>query len=457
MQKSFNYTLIFMLSALGLTACGGSDGDDPVYSDAYLQFYNGSANSALTTMAEVDVSSLGAAAYGDVTTLLTLSSGERELEFFRTDADDKEILLEQMSIKLEDGKKSLIILSGDYESPSFAEHSFEREDLSDHFRLFVTSVIADQSSYDLYMSEAGAPFSAANMLGTINYQGFDELAYWAADSVSDDFDQGEYVLYLTLPGQSEPLFETPTINFIYDTEYVLVLRNTSGAIKNNIEVDLIINATTVGNYADADASSQYRLYNSLDNSGAIHLTLDGNNAGSSASLDIADNSVSEFNTITFGDYRLSATAAASNGLNFNNRLLTLNQGQSKAIILYQDAFNNLTSLSFLESTLPQVFDHQLSAVNLTPDFSDVDLYFVRKDETIETAEYRISSLDFAETKTLTLPSDYYELIAVYDDDNDTQVLLDRTELIGINQEHNYIITIEKTSLSPTGYQINLLH
>jgi hypothetical protein len=457
MQKSISYKLISILLALGLTACGGSDGDDPVYTDAYLQFYNGSANSALTTMGEVDESALGSASYGDATTLLNLSSGELDLEFFRTDADDKEILLDEMSIKLQDGQKSIIILSGDYESPSFVEHSFTREDLSDHFRLFATSVIADQSNYDLYMSEAGAPFSAANLLGTINYQGFDEMPYWAADSVSDDFDKGEYVFYLTLPGQSEPLFETPTINFVYDTEYVLVLRNTTGAIKNNIEIDLIINSTTVANYADADASSQYRIYNSLDNSGSIHLTLDGNGEDASESLDIADNSMSEFNSITFGDYRLSAQSADESGLGFNNRLLTLNQGQSKAIILYQDSDNKLTSLSLKESTLPQVFDHQVSAVNLSPDFSDIDLYFVRKDETIETAEYRISSLDFAETKTLTLPSDYYELIAVYDDDNDTQVLLDRTELIGINQEYNYILTIEKTALSPTGYQINLLH
>lgn len=457
MHKTYTYVLISIVSALGLSACGGSGGDDPVYTDAYLQFYNGSSNSALTTMAEVDESALGAAAYGDATTLLNLSSGDLELEFYRTDADDKEILLDELSIKLKEGQKSLVILSGDYESPSFVEHSFSREELSDHFRLFVTSVIAEQSSYDLYMSEAGAPFSAANLLGTINYQGFDEMPYWAADSDSEDFDTGEYVLYLTEPGQSEPIFETPTINFVYDTEYVVVLRNTSGAIKNNIEMDMIINSTTVGNYADADASSQYRIYNSLDNSGSLHLSLDGNNGGDSDSLDIADNSMSEFNAITFGDYRLSAQSADESGLSFNNRLLTLNQGQSKAIILYQDSDNKLTSLSIKESTLPQVFDHQISAVNLSPDFSDIDLYFVRKDETIETAEYRISSLDFAESRTLTLPSDYYELIAVYDDDNDTQVLLDRTELIGINQEYNYILTIEKTELSPTGYQINLLY
>ena len=81
---------------------------------------------------------------------------------------------------------------------------------------------------------------------------------------------------------------------------------------------------------------------------------------------------------------------------------------------------------------------------------------MRKDETIETAQFLISSIDPGEVKGVTLPSDFYELVAVFDDNEDTQILLDRTELLGINEEANYIITIEESADSPTGYKISLL-
>lgn len=67
---------------------------------SYLQFYNGSANSALTTVAIVDDGDLDSAAYGDSTTLIIVESGDVDLEFFRTDADDNdtEVLLERTEL-----------------------------------------------------------------------------------------------------------------------------------------------------------------------------------------------------------------------------------------------------------------------------------------------------------------------------------------------------------------------
>ena len=176
----------------------------------------------------------------------------------------------------------------------------------------------------------------------------------------------------------------------------------------------------------------------------------------STSIELAANGLSNFNTVDFGDYRLSAVLGGDASLSFNNRLVTLNQSESNAILLYLDADNNLTSLAFEESTLPQIYDHQIEVSNLSPDFFEVDLYFVRKDETIETAQYQLLGLDYADSRSLTLPSDYYELISVYDDNIDTQILLDRSELIALNVEANYIITIEKTLDSPTGYKISAL-
>ncbi len=245
-----------LISMFQLSACSSSsDDEEEVYVDAYLQFYNGSANSAATLMAEVDGNTLGTATYGDASSLITSGGGEVELEFYRIDADAQKVTLEEVTVDLSDSEKVLMILSGNYENPSFTEHRYEREDLEDHCRLFATSVISGSGTYDLYMSAAGEPFSAANLLGTMNYEQFDELTYWDPDTDSDDFDEGEYTLYLTDSGSNEPFFETATISFAFDTEYVLALRTTTGDIQGNVVLYIIINSSAVANYADEDATA----------------------------------------------------------------------------------------------------------------------------------------------------------------------------------------------------------
>lgn len=255
MQKQLLLSSILSLALL-LSACGTSSSDDSRDNDAYLQFYNGSANSAPTTMSEADGTNLGTANYSDATSVFSLRKGTLELDFFSTDADGHDVLIHQCEVTLRNGEKLLVVLSGDYESPSFKQYRIERQELDDHFRLLVTSLLPDGKSYDLYMSYGGAPFSAANFLASINYQNLDEMTYWEPDAVSTDFDAGEYVIYVTEVGQQTPIFASPIINFAYATEYVLALRTSTGAIQGNLEIDLLINSSLVTSYADAGATSQ---------------------------------------------------------------------------------------------------------------------------------------------------------------------------------------------------------
>lgn len=448
-----NGLLSFALISI-ISGCSSSDDTETPYTASYLQFYNGSSTSAFTYMRDSDGAELGGVSYADATTLYSLESGDMDVEFYRIDADDKEVNVADLSLNLADGQKSLIILSGNYEQPDFTVHQYTREDLDDHFRVFAISLDSEGASYDLYMSDAGEPFEAATFMANLSYNSLSELAFWGGDSDSEDFDLGDYTLYLTHAGETDVLFESATIGFNYETEYVLALRQSSGGVEGEVEVDMIINSSIVTQYADVDASSQYRIYNSL-NEEAVTLTLADNNDISHEEI-LAANSLSGFTQIDYGDYRLSGMAGTEETLSFNNRLVTLNQGETKAIVVYLDEEGALTSMSFDESNQPQIYDKQIQAVNLVPDYLDIDLYLVRKGETIETAEYRITSIDFGESKSLTLPGDYYELIAVYDSNDDTQVLLDRTELLGLTEDVNYIVTVEPDSTSPTGYKLALL-
>tara|TARA_B110000091_G_C13557263_1_gene366994 strand:- start:242 stop:418 length:177 start_codon:yes stop_codon:yes gene_type:complete len=58
-------------------------------------------------------------------------------------------------------------------------------------------------------------------------------------------------------------------------------------------------------------------------------------------MTLVANTLSDFSEVEFGDYRLTAVLG-DNG--FNNRLVTSNQGESKAVILYRDEEEKLNSI-----------------------------------------------------------------------------------------------------------------
>jgi len=453
-KPSIKLLTVFALLA-GLSACGGSSDDSSDYTYAYIQFYNASPNGATVTMREVDGDSFGYAPFGDSTTLVSTDAGEYDLEFIRTDSDDQEVLLHEMTVTLRKGYKTLIVLSGDFEQGEYIEYQFERTSMEDHFRLFVNNELVGQDEYDFYLAEDGDPFEAANLLGTVSYQELTEMTYWDGDDDSDDFDSGDYTIYLTAPGETEVLFESQTISFSYDTEYVLVLRDVSGAIRTGLSVDMVLNSSYVTNIADVDADSQYRIYNSTDYDAPLTVTFGGNDGEEDTEFTLSAGEISEFTEINYGDYRVTVTTSDGEATALTNKLITLNQGESKAIMIYE-ANEKLEAATFVESGLPQSYDKTVNIINLVSDFDNVDFYLVRNDETIDTADYYLMNLELGESNSIVLPSDYYEIIAVYEDDNDEQVLLDRTALYGFTEEENYIVTIEPADTA-TGYEINVLY
>ncbi|WP_137168142.1 DUF4397 domain-containing protein [Salinimonas lutimaris] len=445
---------MLLLLAVGLAGCGGSDSSSSDYSYAYLQFYNASPNGATVYMREVDGDSFGSAQFGDATALVSSDDGDIDLEFVRIDADDQEVVLDTMTVNLSTGYKTLIVLSGDFSNPEFTEYKLERETLDEHFRLFFNNLRVDGISYDVYMAEDGDPFEAANFLGTVGYLEQVEMTYWDPDEDSDDFDTDEYTLYLTLPGQNEVVFESQTLDFSYETEYLMMIRDVSGAIVDGLSVDAVLNSTYVTNITDVDASSQYRIYNSTNLADDITVTFGGNTSEEDKTFTLSASELSDFTSIDYGDYRISVSSPQAGISGLTNKLITLNQGQSKAIMIYNNN-GTLGAATFEESGLPQSYDKTVNFINLISDFDNIDFYLVRSDETIDTAPYYTLNLEFGENETLMLPEDYYEVIAVYEDDNDEQVLLDRTALTGFTEDANYMVTVEPADTA-TGYEIVIL-
>ena len=203
-------------------------------------------------------------------------------------------------------------------------------------------------------------------------------------------------------------------------------------------VDTILNSSTVTALTDVEADAQYRIYNSTNLTTALDVTFGGNTDEEDVAFSLDAGELSDFTAITYGDYRVTVTDTSGEYAALNNKLITLNQGESKAILIYEKD-GKLGAATFVEIGLPQAYDKTVNFINLVEDFDDVDFYLVRNDETIDTAEYDLQNLEFGESDSEVLPSDYYEVIAVYEDDNEEQILLDFLCSIQLYQHHSYLL------------------
>lgn len=439
------FAAILMTSVL--SACGSSsDGGSESYPEAYIQFYNVSPNSALTSLV-VDGDAVSSSTYGDTTALYTYEGGDYEVELSWEDSDGQDFVISEMDINLSNGQKTLLIMGGDFDAPDIVDFEFNRSELEDEFYIYGMSAISESVTYDLYIADSGAPFSAANFIANTNYMQPEQLQYW--DNSDDQFawPTGDYVLYLTEPGSEEVLFESQEVSFNFESDYFISVRNTTGANTDNLVIDIILNSTNSAAEQHVTATAQFRVYNALNDNVNLDIAIsDGVDEFTSS---VTGGQLSAFTSVEFGDYQISATSIDSQSnetqFNFDDRLMTLNQGDSKTVVVFEDPNLGLTSLTMDDSTLPQSFQHQVSIANLLPEFNDIDIYFVRNDETIDSAQYKTSGLDYADSRSITVPNDYYSIVVVYEDNLGIESLLFRSDLISFNEDAVYIVTIEPDS------------
>ncbi|WP_158971323.1 hypothetical protein [Paraglaciecola sp. L3A3] len=79
---------------------------------------------------------------------MSLTPGEFDLQLYRKDSDGNDVTVKDMSTELTENNKTLLVLSGDLSDPILNEYEFEVKQLEQHFRLFATSVVADEGSFD---------------------------------------------------------------------------------------------------------------------------------------------------------------------------------------------------------------------------------------------------------------------------------------------------------------------
>jgi len=450
---------IIFLSTLLFVSCNSSDDkddDNAKNEEAIFQFYNAAANSPLIkARAKENKTSYGAANYGDASSVVKANSEEETLEFYSTGDEGNDTIIEQKNFKFEKNEKTFVIIKGDVNNLEYVEKNIVRKELDKHFRLFAMSLVGNDS-YDIYMSENDKPFTDSNMLANLNNEQLQELVFWAGDNESEYFDAGKYTVFLTDPGKTDVLFQSREINFKFFTENVLIIRPSKGIIANQIEVAVVGNSSALIESTDINAKAQYRLYNSLNDNDALQVSLSNSGNNIDENIAVGNNNLSQFRQIPFGDYSLSASHSQNIEFELSNQLVSMNQGQSKMILFYQNNDDSLASLIFDENLQLQNGTKKVQLVNLIADSDKIDLYFVASDETVETTKYKLEGLDFAKTKSVAIADGNYKVVALKKNENGTRSLLHSTELVDFDENELYIVTVEVDQSAPNGYKVSVI-
>lgn len=320
---------LVMASALLLSACGGSSSDDAAQANSYLQFYNGSAGSGNTMLTAGDTT-IGTAAFGDVSSVVALSADSYRLTL-KDVASSSELMTKDLVLTAD--KKSLFILTEQDSQYDFLTLNISREATAEgKFNLQLVNLSAQYDQLDVYIAAVGNSFANATKLDTLST---DEVSASIATQ-----DKGEYRFFLAAPGSQTPFFTTAAVNFAYQNTYVAIVRDKNGPVAGQMSLDLVLNSSSVSAYNDVNAPAQFRLYNSLSND--VSVTLDN-----TAVANVAAGALSAYQQHSKGDFSLSVHNGSGSPL-LNSALLSLGAGESKTVLLYNNAAGATEALTVTE-------------------------------------------------------------------------------------------------------------
>ena len=418
-------------AAASLVGCGGSS--DSSANSGYFKFYNASSNSpAIYT--ELGDSEYPAVSYGNSTYLYELELEEYDLALsWQQSSDDFHTFAEQ-TVSIKKDEISLLVLAGDIDNPQMLSYQFEDEDIDsseDKFGARVLNLHSDSSAVDVYMARSDETFNEAVLVSSASFGDLSDIQYWDTES---------YQLFVTQPGSSEVLFQSEDIAFSYTSHYVFVVRENAGVGGSDYVLDVLNKAGGVVSYDDKDSTAQVRFYNGLtvhdllpDFSDEISLDLVGNNDDLMVDT-LAKGEFSFPQEIAFGDYALDITAIGYDAPFADNYLLSMSPNVDTTVFVYHreveveneqtdeletELFVNVVPVE--NSQRISLYDHQIKVINLVDDFSRLSVYFVRSNETVDTANYTVDTSS-ASPRTITLPNNTYD-VSVLGSENQSDLLL----------------------------------
>ncbi|MBV1910822.1 MAG: hypothetical protein KUG78_16100 [Kangiellaceae bacterium] len=457
-------------SCVLLTISGCDDSSSDTDGSGYLKFYNASSN-APTIYAELDDESLTQVDFTKTSARYNLDSEPYDVNLSWKEGtnDYQEFYNQEVSITDED--VSLIVIAGDFNDPQILTYSYEDEDeeLDDeddeeNFTFRVLDMYQDDN-IDVYISADDQTFNEASLVGSYSYTELSDSQYYEVES---------YILYVTYQGSSEVLYQSDIIDFFYTNQYLVSVRANTGPSDSPFTIDLVGREASSVEYPDIDSKAEVRLYNGLiqhqllaDFENEIDFTINGVNQTESQ-VNLAKGEFSNVFTFASGDYAMDLYASGFEEPLATNHFVSLEPNQDKTVFVYlteereedDDDADAEDQISIFVNTLAvenshrvSLYDHQVNVINLVQDeeeeFTVLDVNFVRSNETVETAEYDITS-SRANPRTITLPNNTYQ-ISVIAEVNESELLLIFQELVLDADSGDLYMIIEEDDSTDTGY------
>ena len=488
-----NSTILLCASALVLAGCGGSDDSNDV---GYVKFYNSAKNAPeilltldqdLQSDDDDDDNNLEVTFNGiEYTKALSNYEVEPNTYFYEmawqdedsSDRDDLEVVAEGQIIATKDSIQLLVltddITSAQVETYSIAVLDDDEDDDNDLFNLRVLNLHPASAGVDVYMSESDETFNEATLVGQYNYKQLSD---------NQKFAQDEYIFYITPSGSEEVLFTSNDIDYAYPAQYVMIVRENTGSGNSPYALDRMSNSS-ITEYLDRDSEAQFRAYNAITEHDLI--------PNYTGTLDIYVNGVDDEAEITAlergsysatiiqdkGDYSLDLLIPSTAESLLSNHLLGLAENTNKTVFFYLneedvdldgdgdvDENNDgivdeikvtIHSLVVNNSTRESIYDHQITMINLvdSDDFNLVKFYFVRSDETIETALYNRSAV-YTQPESLYLQNNTYQVFAIAEVDS-SEIILASFAMVLDEASDELFLIVEADASQPTGYRIEMI-
>lgn len=455
--------LVGTLAAASLIGCGGSSSDSD--STGFLKFYNASDNAPYIYL-ELNEAAFSGADFGKSNGMYEIDSDSYDMTLsFKEGTSDYNTINEQ-TIDINDAKVTFVVMTGDASDPQVQTYQYEDEDPETEDNQFTfrwLNLHPTQTDVDVYMSQDDQTFNEAVLLGSQSHGALSESHYYELES---------YKFYLTETGSSEVLYESDEIPFIYTSQYIMTIRANNGPGESPFTIDRLSKTGSGVAYADIDAGAQLRFYNGLAQNpllpqfnNEIDINLDGVN-GNESITGLAKGQFSEALDFNIGDYAIDIKASDNGTAIAENHFVSLPTNSDRTVFVFLTEVteeddgdpDTVEETEIYVNTLPvdnsnrvSLYDHKIDVINLVDDYDNLSVYFVRSNETVDTAEYKLFSAS-GEPDSITLENNSFD-ISVVGSENDNDLLLAFEQISLSSDSGDLFMIIEEAPESPSGYSI----
>ncbi|GLR72170.1 hypothetical protein [Agaribacter marinus] len=478
---------LLLLSIAALSACSsGSDSDDDD-ATAYVKFYNASADSPpiYLTLEDEDTSDDGyettfqAISYTSSLSRASLPPNNYKAELAWQDEDSSARsdldLLHENNIAIEADTTHWIVMSASVESPSVLHFSVTERDETeviedsenDVFNLRLLNLHAEYQNIDVFISAEDETFEQAQLIETSVFESLSENSKYAQD---------QYKIYIANADTNDVLYESGTISFSFNAQYVVAIRENFGSGSSPFVVDQITNSGILSHPA-AESVAKLSVFNGLDahqlhadyakkiDVTLIHQTSNGENNEIRHDIDALNFSdFSETLLVDSGDFRMNIVNDANDTSFIENQLLQLPENSHQTMFLYwsEEAVDDdgddvidenndgivdalrakVNTVLVNNATTLGLYHKQIELLNIShsEDFSSVTAYFVKANETISTAGNQRSML-FGKSTTLNLINNTYQVFAIAEIDGVEIIIDDISITLDENSSNQYLLLV----------------